>query len=363
MYFTIDSTEFRKLVQTVAPALQTGRFVELPAYTCIKIEAIDDGIVLQACSDILSIQTVKGTPVTRTGAIGVPGKYLSQIAAIMPEGELTIKATDGRATITNSKTKFDLHSTNPELFPVFPDYKNLDFVMTDSFFQQADRVKFATSTDPDRGIIQGICVRDKKLIATDGHRLAISPHNLPFNDGTVIHADSITKLSKVFNTDEMLQISVGDAEIHFHQGNVMATSRLLEGKYPDYTQVIPKTPYDEISFPKEQILSTLKILNIVVDKEFTTYFDFQPGRAKVTSQTAEVGEAEDYFECQTAKPFKNALNSKYLIQTLERLEQDVVTMQVRDPNFPVVIKEGEYVHVIMPKRRPSEAKKDSGDKA
>jgi DNA polymerase-3 subunit beta len=194
------------------------------------------------------------------------------------------------------------------------------------------------------------------MAGCDGHRLAIKPHNLNLAKEILIPADSLKKVGGVLMKDEDIHFALGSSEVYFSQNNIFASLRLFEGAYPKYKQIIPTTAYDEISISREAFLDSLKKVTPMFDRGQTVNFTASHehlgpgGNIRLQTQCSELGEAECFCEGQVAKPFSSAFSAQYMEQAVNRLESDIVTLRVRDEKTPIEIREGDYIHIIMPKR-------------
>lgn len=353
MHFIIEPKQFKNLVQTVSPASdRKGAFAGL-GY--IKIEAVDDRVVFSATNLESSVKSYRKADVKEPGIVCLSGNSLSTIAPSL-DGDFVsiVKIGENQAEIKCGNAKLHLNLLDPESFPDnIPHYGDMKFTPVDvNFLKIMDKVNFASSSDESRAHLCGVFMQANEMVATDGHRMAVYNFKTPTEVGVIVPS-AISTMAKALthsDNDKQLSVCVDENSIHFHKGDTAASIRLLQGSYPNYTQLIPKDNNNTITTDKAAFKSALKMVMLISDNMNKIVISTMEGKMKMYSKSAEVGDVEDIIDCEGPESFEVAINGKYLLDAIDRLEGDKVVMKVGDSSKPVLIKEEGYLHVIMPQR-------------
>jgi DNA polymerase III subunit beta len=351
MEFSIDKQTFQKMIVNVKPALEAS--AEVPIQGLIKIDISDNKLSLLSYNGKLTILNKIDITSTSDGSAVVSGKSLVDVVNVLT-GSLTIKKDGNKLRLNNNKSAIGLAIMEEAAFPLVADYDAQNFSNTyKGFFAEVKKASFCASKEGDsnRSHLTGVHFNGGAMIGCDGHRMAVRAHNLSFDKIITVSAESLNKISKIFKDDEDIRMAVGDSEIHFNQEYLYATVRLLVEKYPNFKNLIPQTPYDEIKMSKKEIEAALTTVCPLTDKESTTVFRFTPGKLLVVASSP-LGEAKHEIEADCANATNVALNAKFILEAIKHLDSDIVLMELRDGNQPIVIKEARYIHVIMPRRLP-----------
>lgn len=224
---------------------------------------------------------------------------------------------------------------------------------------------FSISQEDNRYIYNGLCFHADgnklTLIGTDGRRLAAVTREMPNpialgNDETgdiVVHAKAIRELLRIIDADAEIHIGVEQRDIFFQVGDAELSSRLLEGKFPDYNKVIPKTSTIQIQVDREALLNSLRQVMVMTEPpSFQIRMTVTSGALQLKANTPEVGEAEislpiDY----SGDPLEIGFNSTYFTDILRNLSCKSLRLEFNDSTKPVVIHDLEdenYIALVMP---------------
>jgi DNA polymerase III subunit beta len=349
MEFTINRTELLKLIEKVSPALIAGD--AFPFYSMILVETFADGITLSTFAGDLQIKTFMQTPVQTNMAFGVNGKLFtdlmknltSEIISLSVKDEATLKVKSGRKSL-------NLNITSADIFPIAPAYENFTFKTVEGLIPTIDTVLYAVSDDDTRLILNSVYVNQTEVVAIDGHRMSITPLPVPIEDQFILPATSLSKLKKTLPGDS-LDMCVMDNFIHFREGTTAVSIRPIAKEYPNYRTVIPSGPHDVIKVKKSDLANALKLVTIMADKQQSTTLDFTAeGTLTVSTKNNDTGVLEDRMEADCYKPIKIGFNARYLMDVVKHLKKDIMELEVRGPLSPVIIREDERIHVVMPKK-------------
>jgi DNA polymerase-3 subunit beta len=350
MKFDIEQPEFNKLIRKVLPAV--GGVTGLPVCSTIKLEAMNGSIALTACDpQTLTLRSSSVARVRTGGAVCVAGKAMADIVGQMPPGKVTVDFSgEGRVRITAGRSAAHLNALEADMFPVVPEYDRLSYSPMEGLFKTIDKVVFAAAKSDDRPLLRGVYLTAGCVVAIDGHRMAVYPHAYELPKSTILPAEALAKLSKVF-PGESVNVSFGSTEVHFHQDGCYGTLRGLEGTFPDYRRVIPSGAHTKAVVRLADLRQAMSLVNLVTDNQFTVSFQFSQGSLKLVAQSNETGSAECALECMYQGPdVAVGMNVDYVRQATSKMDAETVTLEVRQPTNPVAITDGGYLHVIMPKR-------------
>ncbi len=299
--------------------------------------------------------------VEQEGKACVNAKRLTEISRLLPGDEVYIKLEDSTLKIKAGKTKYSLPTVPPEDFPglyPFPE-ENAFSVSGDELQNSIQKTLYATSKEESRYAIQGVKYKslDGQIdtVATDGHRLALYRIE---RKGTgeidvVIPQKALTELRKLLTGLEDVEIASTEQYIFFRTKEWILMSRLLEGIFPDYSQVIPKEFTIEIKLNKKEFLEAVKRVSAVVEG------DVKPIRLKLIdnklilrSFSAEFGEATDEIDIEyEGSEFSIGFNAKYIIDAVDVIDEEEIFIRFTNPNAQTMItpvENDKYIAIIMP---------------
>ena len=199
-----------------------------------------------------------------------------------------------------------------------------------------------------------------RAVATDGHRLARADIPLPQGaetiPGLIVPRKAVSELYKLLDNDEGdVEISLSPVRIRFALGETVLTSRLIEGTYPDYEQVIPQNNEIRLSVPRESFLDAVNRVAIVAhDKNRTIRVNFDKNCLTLSASSTETGDAQEEIECQyDAEPMVVGFNSRYLLDVMSQIQGDGAQVSMSDALSPAVVHEctdESVIYVLMPLR-------------
>lgn len=352
MHIKVYKEALQSLLKTVIPA--TNEKSPIPAHACFLIKATIEGVLYASAGDNrLSISYNCLCEAKKAGLFGVNAKLLSDAVDKLSGQYLTLSSTEARLKIASDKASVSIPVLSADVMMMPPNYHEIVYMDFPKFFDMFESVAFAAVHDEAPGIFGGVNLQSNKAIATDRNRLAMVAHDYPVSTPMVLPTEGIMKLRKVMGPD----VSVGTkgSHIFFKEGTSKhASVTMLEGKYPDVLRVIPSGPFMTVVVSKNELKEALKLAEVTADKKaFTIVFEFKDGKLLVRSNS-EMGDgvqAVDASMPEGEPDYQIALSGKYMLQTLEYLNEDKVTLEVRSPVVPLVIKENGYVNIIMPRRQ------------
>lgn len=367
MRFTISREKLQEGLAAVTASVPAK--TTLPVLANILVETTDRGIRLSGTDLDMAVSTVVAADVEAPGAITIPAKKLAEIVRELPAAPVKISATgEQRVTLECSRSRFRLLGLPRDEFPSFPGVKFADSwrIPSGQLQNLISHTAFAASTEESRPILNGVLwelqAAQMRMVATNGHRLAkmevpISSAGAPASD-FIVPPKALEQIRRLFPAEEELEIARGDNHLGFRSPLTTVYTRLIEGPYPNYEQVIPKDN-DRIALAdRNALIQTLKRMSVVAsDQTHRIRMSFNSGMLKFSVQTPDLGEAQDELPISfEGDPLDIGFNASYLLEILRYIPTDEVRMTFKAPERAATIEpvswdaEASYMCLIMPLR-------------
>ena len=354
-----------KAIQVVQNAVSTKN--TLPILSHILVEARKDAIRLTATDLEIGVSIKVEGEVQEEGAITVLAKKFSEIVKELPaQNKVTVTVKKGQSVnIESGKSYFRLMGLPREDFPQLPEFpqggKNQDLIKVPQKLLKGmiQLTAFAMSHDETRYVLNGILFsfKDKvlKLVATDGRRLAIMERALPelgnFKKDIIVPTKAIQELGRNLGDEGDANFYFKENQIQINLGAVTIISRLIEGEYPNYEQVIPKKTKDELKIGTQEFLQAARRASILTSQDSQSIkINIIKDRMIITKNTPDLGEAREELEVDyKGSDLAIGFNPNFLIDVLKNIEEENVKFCFIDPEKPAVIKNGDhYTYVVLP---------------
>src|SRR6059058_1878118 len=295
MRFTISREKLQEGLAAVTPTTPTK--TTLPVLANIMVEATDKGIRLSGTDLDIAVTTEVAADVETTGAITIPAKKLSEIARELPPAPVRIAAAgEQRVTLDCGRTHFKILGLPRDEFPAFPSVRfNESWRIKSGDLQKLiAHTSFAVSTEESRPILNGVLWELKpdsmRMVATNGHRLAkmevpIKTTGAPSSD-LIVPPKALEQIRRLFPEDEELEIAKGENHLGFRSPFTAVFTRLIEGPYPNYDQVIPRDNNRVAIADRTALMSALRRMSIIAsDQTHRIRLAFNSGMLKFSVQT------------------------------------------------------------------------------
>ncbi len=336
----------------------------LPILSNVLIVAKGDRLHLTTTDLDVGITGSVLASIEKEGATTLPAKKFCNIVRELPASEVDI-SVDGKniATIRCGAATFKINGLGEAEFPPFPDFASAkEFkILQNDMRDGLRKTSYAISTDETRYVLNGIYTsfRDGKmtLVATDGRRLAMAESDLEFpashETDVIIPTKAVQEVQRLVGTEGELTLRLSDSQVYFSIGDTILVSKLIEGNYPNYRQVIPGNTNERVEIPREALLETVKRVSLLSsDKASSVKLFFGDNKVEISANTPDVGEArEDLLVKFESKEIQVAYNPEFLMAPLRNLETETVYLDLIDEMSPGVIRiDGSFLYVIMPMR-------------
>ncbi len=349
----------RKVLNIVSPR------TTLPVLNNILLTADKTGLSLSTTDLEISIVTRLEANVSEEGEVTIPAKKFSQIIGTFTEGEVALESgSDMVTSIACGSAKFKIMGLNPTEFPRQTEFKEQQKIVFNKreLAGTLRKIGYAVSNDQTRIVLNGILmsIHDNSItmVATDGRRLALVEKVVNTSDKLVdgdiiLPTKVVNELQKVMDGDGDVVIKLSESQASFDLDNTVITSKLIEGSYPNYRQVIPASFNNSVILPREKFNEILNRVALVLSETGASVkFKLETDLLTLSAASSEIGEAQEPVELSfQGDPVTISFNPVYLNDPLKNLECDDFTMRFNDEFKPVVVLGDEgFLYVIMPMR-------------
>jgi len=343
MKFTITREQLQEGLSAVAASVPSK--TTLPVLSNILVEATRDGIRLSGTDLDIAVSTTVPAQVDQDGAITLPARKLVEIVRELPSAAIRITGSgEQRVTIECGRSKFKLLGLPREEFPAFPAVKFDGAWRTRSSDLQKliGHVAFAASTEESRPILNGVLWELRpdrmRMVATNGHRLARMDVPTAAGGSTaqadlIVPPKALDQIRRLFGADEEVEIARSENHLGFRSPTTQVFTRLIEGPYPNYEQVIPRENDKTVTADKGALTSALRRMSIVAsDQTHRIRLAFAGGSCKLSVQTPDLGEAQEELTVSyDGDPLEIGFNASYLLEIMKFIPTDEVRMTFKAP--------------------------------
>lgn len=361
-----DKSNLAYGVQMVQRAVSTKN--TMPILEGILLEAQNNQITFKATNLELGIICSVSAQVLEPGSIVLPAKYFGELVKRLPDISIIIETNANHsATITYGESTITISGYDSEEFPVLPEITNKQTINlpADLFKNMVKQVSIAISKDEARPIFNGILTEISnnglKLVATDTHRLAYRSNTFKtkLQLKEIIPGKTLVEVSKLLDPNNPVSICFDQNQVLFQTTNVSIISRIIEGQFPDYTQVIPSSYSTNIRLETRAFLNSLERASLLVrdsaqDKANVIKISTSGNYLIINSNAPDVGKIHEKIPAHIeGEEIKISFNSRYLIDALKVIEDEEVYLQLTGSLSPGVIKpvsQDNYLYLILPIR-------------
>jgi DNA polymerase-3 subunit beta len=367
MKFTIQKDQMIAGLQAVQNIV--GSRTTLPILSNVLLKG-DDGRIEMTATDLdVTVSCSVEASIKKAGAITLPVKKLFGIVRELGNSEVELEGDERNGCkLKSGSSYYRINGLAAEEFPAMPafsDKKKIE-ISQERLKGMLKRTSFAVSTDETRYVLNGIFVsfKDHKvtLVATDGRRLALMDEEADVNGENqtefIVPTKAIAELNRLLQDKGGVEIRYTDNQAAFDlkggEGiEVRVITKLVEGNYPNFKQVIPAESGERISLVREELLQALRRAEIMTsEKSNSVKLTFSKNNLSITANTPEVGEARESMAINyKGKDLAIAFNPGYLMDPLKALDNDEVFLELTDELSPGVLKiNGPFLYVNMPMR-------------
>jgi DNA polymerase-3 subunit beta len=338
----------------------------LPVLSGVRLEVAGDQLHVAGSDLDLTIQVQITVAGDSDGVVVLPARLAADIVRALEPGAVTLDAGEDEVRITSGRSNFSVRLLPAADFPRLPaggDTGDAVTLSAGEFLEALRQVVRAASGDDARPILTGVLMTAEegglRLVATDSYRLAVRdlPGTTVLREGqkVLVPSKALAELQRLLAGADNVTLRLGEHDVTFEVGGVRLTSRLIEGEFPNYRQLIPSAYPNRLIVEKEPLLDAVRRVKLLVrDATTPVRIALRPDGIELTVITAEVGQAvEDVDAKFEGAEMTVAFNPQYLIEGAEAVAGDEILLETIDALRPAVIRptEGsEYLYLLMPVR-------------
>lgn len=362
MKISISLDRFKKglgMVERIVASKST-----LPILNNVLIKAEDSQVVLSATDLEMGVNYYLGGKVDAAGSITVPGKVLGNFINSLSDEKITLEEKSNILYAKTEKSEASLNGMSADDFPTVPKIEGKEILIINSQILKnaINEVAFSASSDESRPILTGVYFVLQggllKMVATDSYRLSEKTiqvggaENLKF----IVPIKTVYELQRMMVVSEEVRVIMAENQIMFVLSDLELISRVIEGEYPDYEQVVPK------SFKTKALLNTNEFASNVKSASFFARENannvkllFKSGALGIEAMSSQLGNFKSNIAGQiTGEDNEISFNAKYLLDVLDRINTDEVSLELIGKLNPGVLqpvsKDSDVMYIIMPLR-------------
>ncbi|MGI8902498.1 MAG: DNA polymerase III subunit beta [Solirubrobacteraceae bacterium] len=306
--------------------------------------------------------------IAREGVTVLPARLLLDVVRSLPASTVSVelRSAEQDVELVSGNATFHIRTLRTEDFPPFPepDPETAVSVPGEAFVATALKVAGSASRDETRPVLTGILVsaseRELRMVATDSYRLSVKETTLqePVSSAFEVNvpARALQELARVagHGEDEELRVSVRQNQVVFVLGRVILSSRLIDGQFPNYSQLLPESFEHELRIAGAELAGVVRRISLLAQRNAPLRLAFKPGELSVSAQTPDVGEAVESLPVAfQGEPLEIGFNPEFLRDGLEAIEGDDVLLKLISPLRPGLIEAADgsrFQYLIMPIR-------------
>jgi DNA polymerase-3 subunit beta len=353
-------------LQTVSRVASTRSAIQ--ALSGVQLSASSDGCELRATDMDVGLRVPLRSEVSREGVVVLPARLLLDVVRALPAPQVSIelRPAEQDVELVSGNAVFHIRTLRAEDFPPFPepDQESAVSLPVQAFVSTALKVAGSASRDETRPVLTGILVsatdRELRMVATDSYRLSVKETVLetPLQSAFEVNvpARALQELARVAGhvEDEQLQVGVRQNQVLFVLGGVVLSSRLIDGQFPNYRQLLPESFEHELRIAGAELTEVVRRISLLAQKNAPLRLSFSDGELTVSAQTPDVGEARESLPVAfQGEPLEIGFNPEFLRAGLEAIDEGDVLVKLISPLRPGMIEaadESRFQYLIMPIR-------------
>ncbi len=366
MKLTIGKEEFITGLLSVQNVVSTR--TTLPILSNVLLVAAGDRLTLTATDLDVTISKKVDAKVEKEGSFTIPVKKLLSIAREVGGKQIELEVENKQCSIKSGTSAYRVNGLPAEEFPPIPDFSGQTTIQMSQVRVKTmlRRTSFAVSTDENRYVLNGLYLSFKEnkltMVATDGRRLALAEEEVELpNDNpleVIVPTKAIQELSRLLGDEGDVEIQITENQVSFGQKEKkgigsLIISKLVEGAYPNYKQVIPSESKHRVTLDKDELFHALRRAEIMTsEKANSVKLTFSENNLTFTANSPEVGESRETMAIKYGgEETSIAFNPQFFIDPLKALEEEEVHFEFTDQLSPGVVKVNHpFLYVIMPMR-------------
>jgi DNA polymerase-3 subunit beta len=363
---TCSSADLLAQLQTVSRVASTRSAVQ--ALSGVQLAAREDGVELRATDMEVGLRVPLTANVARPGTAVLPARLTLDVVRALPAADvsLELRPAEQDVEIKSGSATFHIRTLRSEDFPPLPEPggDSVVEVPAGAFVETVTKVARSASRDETRPILTGILVsasaRDLRMVATDSYRLSVKETPLEAELSGAFEANvparALQELVRIVQAseDDTLTVGVRANQIVFQVGGAVLSSRLIDGQFPNYRQLLPDSYEHELRLAGDELTEVVRRISLLAQKNAPLRLAFREGEVTVSAQTPDVGEASETVPVAfSGEPFEIGFNPEFLRDGLESVESGDLVLKLISPLRPGLIESADgtgFLYLIMPIR-------------
>jgi DNA polymerase III subunit beta len=353
-------------LQLVSRAVSTRS--TLPSLGGILAIVDSGGVTMRATDMELALtRAVDEAQTEREGTVLLPGRLLVDVVRNLPPGEVTLeqRAEQRDVELTAGSARFHLRTLPAEDFPRLPEFEGEAVKLPGpALAETIERVARAASRDEVRPILTGVLLQADEnrltMVATDSYRLSVKHTELESPVDQRLEANvparALRELSRIVTAEgaEEVEIAMPRNQVVFRVGPVLLSSRLIEGQFPSWRQLIPESFEHEVRLPREEFLEVARRVGQLAQRNAPLRLAFAEGELTVAAETPDIGDATEAMPAPySGEPLEIAFNPQFLIEGVDSVDTDELAVQLSSPLRPGLLRpvgSEDFSYLVMPIR-------------
>jgi len=363
---SLDRDAFLTQLQTASRVASTRSAVQ--ALSGVQIAADPTSVELRATDTDVGLRVPLDAEVQREGVIVLPARLLVDVVRALPAQTVTVelRPAEQDVELVSGNATFHIRTLRAEDFPPFPEPDEASRISLPaaSFVATALKVAGSASRDETRPVLTGILVsasgRQLRMVATDSYRLSVKETELEEALAQAfevnIPARALQELARIVghSENEQLSLSVRQNQVLFEIDRIVLSSRLIDGQFPNYSQLLPEAFEHELRIGAAELTDVVRRVSLLAQKNAPLRLAFTPGEVTISAQTPDVGEALESLPVPfQGEPLEIGFNPEYLRAGVEAVEEGDVLLKLISPLRPGLIEAADgsgFLYLIMPIR-------------
>ncbi len=343
----------------------TSRTGTLPVLQGVRMEVAGDTLTITGTDLELTIQLTVQVGGERDGAAVVRARLVSDIVRSLPAGAVSVELGDEELSISAGRSQFSVRPLSLDDYPVIADPSAEAVTLPAADLADALRqVVRAASTDDARAVLTGVLLAadddGMRMVATDSYRLAVRdlPRTAVLAAGqkVLIPGRALSELQRLMGDSDELNVRLGEREATFEAAGTRLSTRLIEGEFPNYRNLVPSSYPNLLTVGKAAMIEAIRRVKILAVDSTPIRLSLGGETVQLTAIDQDLGNAaEEVDAVYEGEPMTIAFNPDYLSAGIDAVDSDEVTLSTMDPMKPAVLRgigRDDYLYLLMPVRVP-----------
>jgi DNA polymerase-3 subunit beta len=335
---------------------------QVPILSNILLLADNTGFYIKATDLELGVEIKIPAKIEEEGMITVPGKEFIEALSNFPKDKIVIEAQKEKTVLTSRGNTVSFNTISGKEFPSLYKEKGVEVAVfkMEEFTDIFSYLTFAVSNEESRPQLTGVYINKKEdgidFVSTDGYRMSVKTVMVDknkFEESPIISVKLINEVLALKKTDSViLRINKKENQITFEVGDIILVGRMIEGSFPDYEKVIPKSSKTTITIDREEFLQNVRLASVFAkDTSNIVNIEIKNNTVSLSTKAQGVGEGESVMEAkQVGEDNRISFNVKYLFDLVKTVTEREIVLKLNSANEPALfeVKEKSFNHIIMP---------------